>query len=268
MSFRLLVCDVDGTLLDPNGRLTERTAEAVARVAAAGVGVALASGRMLPGLVPLCSRLGLDGPQIASHGALVATPGGDVVARVALSADDVRAHLAFAREAGVAAVLSWDDHSVTDRLTPRVVEAFEPYDEPIPEVHPDPEALAGTGPLKTTLCVDEGTYDAVRRAAAARFGGRYTATSANRRELELLRAEAGKAAAARTLAAALGIGMAEVAAIGDGPNDVDLLRAAGASVAMGDGDPAVRASATFVAPGSGEDGAAVAIGLLFPEPAP
>src|SRR5207253_10557473 len=52
MAFRMLVCDVDGTLLDPDGRLTDRTADAVARLVAGGVRVVLASGRILPGLVP------------------------------------------------------------------------------------------------------------------------------------------------------------------------------------------------------------------------
>ena len=49
---KMLVCDVDGTLLDPAGHLSERTANAVATLLAAGVHVVLASGRILAGLTP------------------------------------------------------------------------------------------------------------------------------------------------------------------------------------------------------------------------
>jgi Cof subfamily protein (haloacid dehalogenase superfamily) len=261
----MLVCDVDGTLLDSHGRLSERTAEAVAAVVASGVPVVLASGRILAGLAPLCARLGLTGPQIAVHGALVATPGGRVVAQFPLSAGDVHAHLAFGRDIGAPTILCWATHLVADRLTQDVVAAFEPYDEPMPEVHPDLDALAGLAPLKTTLCLDVDSYEGARRAAVARFGDRYTATSANERQLELVQSEATKASAAHTVAAALGIPMAEIAAIGDGPNDVELLGSAGLSAAMGNARPEVRAAASFVVPTCDEDGAAVAIARLFPD---
>ena len=260
----MLVCDVDGTLLDSHGQLSERTVDAIDRLVAARVRVVLASGRILAGLAPLCARLGLTGPQIAVHGALVATPAADVVTELPLSAEDVRRHIAFGREVGVPIILCWADRLVADRLTPEVAGAFLPYDEPLPEVHADLEDYAGSAPLKTTLSVGTEAYASVHRAALARFGDRYTATSANERELELVRREATKASAARSLAASLGVRMADVAAIGDGPNDVELLRAAGVSAAMGNASQEVRSSASFVVPSNDEEGAAVAIARIFP----
>ncbi|MEV4256461.1 HAD hydrolase family protein, partial [Spirillospora sp. NPDC049652] len=55
-----------------------------------------------------------------------------------------------------------------------------------------------------------------------------------------------KGAALRELAAARGVPLAEVAAIGDNPNDIDMIRAAGTGVAVGDGHPDVLAAADVV----------------------
>lgn len=261
---RVLVCDVDGTLLDPAGRLSDRTARAVTFLAAAGVHVVLASGRILAGLRSLCERLGLTGPQIAMHGALVATPIGEVIAQFPLSTEDVLAHLDFARSMAVPAVLCYPDRLVTDRVTPRVEAAFLPYDEPAPEVCGDLASLAHTGPLKTCLCTDPGLYGEVLKAGRAHFGDRFTLTTANERELELMRAEATKGAAAIRIAEILGVSMAELGAIGDGPNDEALLRAAGISAAVGNAGPSVRAAASFVVPSNSPDGAAEAIARMFP----
>lgn len=261
---KVLVCDVDGTLLDPAGRISPRTADAVATLLAAGVHVVLASGRILAGLRPLCARLGLTGPQIAMHGALVATPAGEIISAFPLSSDDVLDHLEFARSIRVPAVLCYPDRLVADRLTPEVEAAFRPYDEPMPEVRPDLETLAATGPLKTCLCLDGVHYHESLRAAEARFRDRYTATSANERELELLSAGATKGTAARRVATALGASMSEVGAIGDGPNDVELFRAAGISAALGNARSHVRSTASFVAPSNDREGAAEAITRMFP----
>jgi Cof subfamily protein (haloacid dehalogenase superfamily) len=261
----MLVCDVDGTLLDSLGRLSGRTAAAVATVVSSGVEVVLASGRILAGLAPLCIRLDLTSPQIAAHGALIATPAGDVVAAFPLSAEDVREHLAFARATGMTAILGWADHLAAEGLTPEVIASFEPYDEPVPEVHPDLEAMADMAPLRTTLCAGVEAYNAVLGSARERFGDRYTMTTANERDLDLVHHDATKASAAGSLAAALDIPMTEVAAIGDGPNDVALFHEVGLSAAMGNASPEVRAEASFVVPCCDEDGAAVAMERLFPD---
>lgn len=261
---KVLVCDVDGTLLDSAGRLSERTARAVTNLVTAGIEVVLASGRIMAGLRSLCARLELTGPQIAMHGALVATPAGEIVSSLPLSAVDVLAHLEFADSLGVPAVLCYSDRLVANRMSPEVEAAFVPYDEPLPELRPDLESLAATGPLKTCLCLDGGRYREVLEAAERRFGDRYTATSANERELELVRREATKGTAARRVATALGVSLAQVGAIGDGPNDVELFRVAGVSAAVGNARPAIRSAASFVAPSNDRDGAAEAIARMFP----
>src|SRR5438270_411668 len=58
--YRLLALDVDGTLLDPAGTLRPRTAEALARAAAAGIRPVLCTGRRYRRAFPVAHELGLD----------------------------------------------------------------------------------------------------------------------------------------------------------------------------------------------------------------
>ncbi|HYM96960.1 MAG TPA: HAD family hydrolase [Candidatus Sulfotelmatobacter sp.] len=267
-SLRMLVCDLDGSLLDPSQQLTDAGRLAVAALRRAGIEVVLASGRIPTAMRRVCRDLGLDGPQIAMHGGFIGSPlSGEVLAAYPLDSEAVRAHLDFAERLQVPAILCYPDgfKTLTRALPADLTQFFRPFDEPLPEVVPDPELLVTTQPIKTFLHTGAARYAEVRAAAQHNFGHRFTITSANERSVELLGADVDKAAAARLLARRSGLTMREVAAIGDGPNDIELLRAAGASAAMGQANPEVKAAACFIARSNAEDGAADAIAHFFPD---
>ncbi|HEV8572339.1 MAG TPA: HAD family hydrolase [Actinomycetota bacterium] len=262
---KLLISDLDGTLLDPDHILRPRTRAMVRALRRAGVEVVLASGRIPPAMESICRELDLDGPQITTHGAMVVSPfSGEVVSRHPLGPDDVRAHLEFAQEIGVPAVLCYADGFKVERMDPGIAAIFEPYDEPLPEVVPDLDQLAGSEPLKVYLWAEADQYASVLAEARRRFEGRNTVTSGDERGVEFLAPDANKETAASELAAAMGLDMAEVAAIGDGPNDVALLRSAGISAAMAHASREVQEAATYVVPSNREEGAAVAMARMFP----
>jgi Cof subfamily protein (haloacid dehalogenase superfamily) len=262
---KLLISDLDGTLLDPDHVLRPRTRAMVRALRDAGVEVVLASGRIPPAMESICRELDLDAPQITCHGAMVVSPiTGEVVSRHPLGAEDVRAHLAFAEEQGVPAVLCYADGFKVEKMHPGIVAIFEPYDEPLPEVVPDLDELAGSEPLKVYLWTQASQYAMVLAEARARFEGRNTVTSGDELGVEFLAPDANKETAAAELAAAMDLDMDEVAAIGDGPNDERLLRAAGLSAAMAHASREVRAAATLVVPGNDEEGAAEAMARMFP----
>src|SRR5260370_42704208 len=79
--YRLVAVDLDGTLLDERGELTERTHATVRRVLAAGITLALATSRRLIGTLPVAEALALRGSLIPYDGAQIREhPGGDVLA--------------------------------------------------------------------------------------------------------------------------------------------------------------------------------------------
>src|SRR5437879_9995475 len=71
MTYRLLVLDVDGTLLDSAHILRPRVANAVRSAQTAGLTVALATGKLLSSVQPLLDAMGVRGPQIVLNGAAI-----------------------------------------------------------------------------------------------------------------------------------------------------------------------------------------------------
>ncbi|MDL2323854.1 Cof-type HAD-IIB family hydrolase [Ruminococcaceae bacterium OttesenSCG-928-A16] len=88
-------------------------------------------------------------------------------------------------------------------------------------------------------------------------------TSSISMNLEINTATANKGAGLLALATHLGLQRHQVMAVGDGGNDVEMLKAVGYGVAMGNAEPAVKAAADFVTLPCAEDGVAIAIeGIL------
>lgn len=258
---RIFFCDLDGTLLDEDGSLHPDTVAAFTELAERGTRIVLASGRIPRNMVEVCEALGLKGPQITMNGALLCSPlTGEVLHGHSLDADAVREHLRFAHEQRLPAVLAYPDGYRTDDVEP----LREAFDAQLPEEVPDVEELARSRPFKTYLMTGAERFQQVLDEAYARFEGRFHVTSGgNDMSVELLHPRANKGHAAAALAASLGVPMSEVAAAGDGLNDVELLRAAGTSIAVHHAPDYVRAAATHVAPPRSEGGLVRAVEELF-----
>ena len=263
-TLQLLVCDLDGTLLEPNGTISARTRSAVEAVREAGVRVAVATGRVPSGIASIVRDLDLDGPQITMHGALVTAPvGGETVFSATLGPEEVDELLSLAAEIDLPALLCYPDGFRTTDLRQEVVDLFVPFNEPLPEVVEDLASLRASQPHKIAIWTGTEHYHRALDAARKRLGDRYAITSGDNRSIELLPRGVDKGRAAGELARWLGYSLDDVGAIGDGTNDIELLAAAHRSVAMRHARPEVRAAADLVVPDGMPDDAASAIGLLF-----
>ena len=263
-TLQLLVCDLDGTLLEADGSISARTRSAVDAVREAGVRVAVATGRVPSGIASIVRDLGLDGPQITMHGALVTAPAsGETVFSVTLGPEEVDELLRLAAEVDLPALLCYPDGFRTTDLRQEVVDLFVPFNEPLPEVVEDLASLRASRPHKIAIWTGTEHYQRALDAARERLGDRHAITSGDNRSIELLPRGVDKARAAGELARWLGYSLDEVGAIGDGTNDIELLAAARRSVAMRHARPEVRAAADLVVPDAMPDDAASAIGLLF-----
>ena len=263
-TLRLLVCDLDGTLLEPDGSISERTRSAVHAVRHAGIRVAVATGRVPSGIARVVRALDLDGPQITMHGALVTAPiAGDTVFSVTLGPDEVDELLAVAAEIDLPVLLCYPDGFRTNDLRQEVIDLFVPFNEPLPELVEDLASLRASHPHKIAIWTGAERYEAALETARERLGDRYAITSGDNRSIELLARGVDKGRAAGELASWMGLSLDEVGAIGDGTNDIELLAAAHRSVAMRHARPEVRQAADLVVPDEMPDDAASAIGLLL-----
>src|SRR5213592_2404876 len=110
MAIRLLALDLDGTLLNSGGRISERNRAAIESARENGVNVAVVTGRRFRDARPVALDLGLDVPVIAHNGALTKHARTlETVAVLPLPLDAAKEALRIGREAGADALLS-DDH--------------------------------------------------------------------------------------------------------------------------------------------------------------
>jgi len=259
MSIRLLLSDVDGTLVTKEKTLTQRSIDAVHALHDAGIHFAVTSGRPPMGMSMLVEPLSLQTPLAAFNGGLVVGPDMDVVEQRVIPEDLVAPAIDLIESNGLSVwVYQGADWLVRDldgphvereahtvQFSPKLVESY---------------AGATSGIAKIVGVSDD--YDAVAATAAAahdEFGDHVSASRSQPYYLDVTHPQANKGAVVKFLSATYAIPVEEIATIGDMPNDVLMFALSGLSIAMGNADREVQRAARRVTTSNDEDGFANAV---------
>jgi Cof subfamily protein (haloacid dehalogenase superfamily) len=266
----LLACDLDGTLLDPRGTIRPPVLAAVRAVKAAGVEVAVATGRSPWDAAPAARALGLTGPQIVMNGGALMWPDGRRFPWASrLDFELVVDAIAFARGAGLHPLLSFTDGHVCESRrgsAPAIPDfAYGPRLRVVDRL----EDMAGRRPVRVYMPTRPDEHAQILSEIREWFGGRASIVYGDRYGVEVMGPGVDKGSALRRLAESLRLGPERVAAIGDGPNDREMLEYAGRRAVLLPNDPesvgvlglVVR---HLVVPPSDEDGAVEALARFFP----
>jgi Cof subfamily protein (haloacid dehalogenase superfamily) len=266
--YRLLVTDVDGTLIGASLCPSPRVVAALRRARRAGWRVALCTGRVPRACAELLSALDLDGLHIFFDGALVGDLAGrQVITMERLPPASAERLVLAAEEAGLNLELYTPDGYFVARRDE--LSALHSRIQGIPDREANLRALARSEPvIKAEFVVGAEGRAAVRRLAEAfaselRFSWAKVAGHPALSFVNVVEASVSKATGLRALAAAYDVPLSEVVAVGDGHNDLPLLAAAGLGVAMGNAPAAVRAQVPVVTDGVEADGLAVFIERLL-----
>jgi hypothetical protein len=260
---RLLVSDVDGTLVTADKRLTPATIEAVRRLGEAGIGFSLVSSRPAFGMRAVVNALGLTLPFGAFNGGAIVGPRFETLSAHLLPTTAAEEAVRSLEGAGIPAwVFTGETWLVTDpraELIPR--ERRTIGTEPTLVVAFG-DALAQAGKI-VGATNDLDRLDAVETALRSAIGGTATVARSQPYYLDVTPAGVDKGTFLLDLAARLHVRATAVAAIGDMDNDVAMLRAAGLPIAMGNGSPAAKAAAAYVTATNEADGFAGAVDALL-----
>jgi Cof subfamily protein (haloacid dehalogenase superfamily)/HAD superfamily hydrolase (TIGR01509 family) len=260
MRIKLLVADVDGTLVRRDKSLTAETCDAVDRLRAAGVEFTITSGRPPCGIAKLVGPLKLTAPIAAFNGAVYVKPDLTTVLAQRTIRRDVAAEVVeHLLEAGVDVwVYQGRDWFIRDPEAFRV--AREKSNVGLaPTVVEDLHAVLDA-PLKIVGVSNDGALlNACEAALGARIGADATAVRSEPFYLDVTHPEANKGMVVREASRLLGIPLHEIATIGDMLNDVPMLRVARMSIAMGNAGPEVQRFARHVTTSNEENGFAHAV---------
>jgi len=268
LPIRLVALDIDGTLIGDDLLLRDRTVAAVRAACRRGVSVSLVTGRMSTSAIIFARELGLTDPIVAYQGALIRAlrPEGDerlgrLLHHHPLGVEAARDVVRWSIGAGLEPHVNHLERFVIRADDPRA-EDYSSFlgsrADIVPDLlawlrHPVSKILAvGADPID-----DSGLADLRRR-----FAGRAEVTISHPRFLEFLAPGVSKAAGVRQLARRARIPMANVLAIGDQYNDLEMLAAVGHGAAMPAAPEPVRSAARYVAPSLADQGAAQLIERL------
>ena len=262
LRYRLILSDIDGTLLNSNHQLTDEVKTAIKDYAAAGGTFVLASARPPLAMTALAHQMGLDVPLASLNGAVICQPQhGDLKI---LSATPWAAGIGSrAYEALAKLALSLNIFSGAHWYV-NVVDAWVQQEAAITgfgaETAPMEQMLAEGLPVHKMLCMGEpAVVDRAEAIILAHPEWQLVASRSKRTYLEIVRQGVSKEAALRQLSDLFAIPMTETMALGDGENDLPMLKTAALGVTLAHGLPVVLDAIKTVVPDNDHDGAAVAI---------
>ena len=274
---RLVAIDMDGTLLPALSQtMSERTGRSLLAAQAAGITVAIATGRRLAYTVPLIEdlRLRADTPLITSNGAVTSTLGGETLVRSHMEARIARGVCGVLRPFG-SVVFTFDRPGRGELVLEDLSQAHGRF---ALWVEANRNAIEVVKPLELALVDGEdpiqgmaaGTIERMRAAEKALAASEWSAQCESARTeypardlsiLDLLPKGVSKGWALEQLAARLGVDRKETMAIGDNWNDLEMLEWAGQAIVMANAAPELRVRAKMrgwkQAPSSDDDGVAV-----------
>ena len=266
MSYRLLVCDLDGTLLDRPPDLDPALAAGLRRAMERGLIVSIATGRMPPGVDRYRDELGITAPMIFYNGALVRDheAGRDLMALTLPRGILWQAHDVFAH-APVDPLFYRDDRLYCLAESFQAHAYSELQDVPLEVIAAPGDFLRLGGFVKSLLIGHPQSLPTVRADVEAVVGDAARLVMTRRDYLEMIPTAASKGAALHFLASHLGVPLEETIAVGDQENDLEMIRAAGFGVAMPQASETVRGAAGRVAPPEDQGGLLALFTEILPE---
>lgn len=279
---KLLLADVDGTLVNSKKQLTPRAASAIEKLASAGIGFAITSGRPPRGMKMIVEAVKLTAPVAAFNGGTLLRPDNfEIIESLILPRAVAEKVIARIDEQGldvwVYAGLEW---YLRDPKAPHREKEEHTVQFP-PTVVPDFSAALEAGVAKIVGVSDDlGLVSRVEKIVQDEFAGTMKTKQSNAsREhdsanpaapsvsaarsqpyyLDVTHPNANKGKVVEMLARTQNIPAEEIAAFGDQPNDVLMFEKSGFSIAMGQASEEVKKAASRVTAGLDDEGFALGV---------
>lgn len=256
MKYKMIAIDLDDTLLSGDLSISQINRQAISHAVSMGVKVTISTGRMFRSTLPYVEQLKLDVPVITYQGALIKNAmSEEVVLARPLPLDISLDIIEESRKHGVHIQVYIGDDYFFDK--------YNGYSQ----LYYDLSGIEGKAvrrledflveaPLKVLIMDSPETISYLTGLYADMFKGRAEITISKSNYLEFTNIEANKGSALEHLAQSLGIKREEVIAIGDGYNDISMIKYAGLGVAMGNAPLDVKKYADFITCSNEDNGVA------------
>ena len=267
MTIKMIAIDIDGTLNNDNHHITPAVKKAIQTAVQQGIKIVLCTGRPMPGVWPYLQDLNLQGRDdqyvISFNGGLAQTTNGQIEAHYTIDFDDYLDWELFARQANVHAHMETAEDIYTANQDISRYSIVETY---LANMRLHYRSMDQINAMRNhiTICKlmmlgDKEELDRVYQQIPARIQEKFHILRSEDFYIEYINKAASKGNALRNLGQRLGIQQNEIMALGNGGNDLSMIKYAGLGVAMGNSIPQVLDLADVVTADNNHDGVAAAI---------
>ena len=256
---RLIVFDVDGTLINDDKNLGLKTISVLQELQRHGVTISFATGKTFPSVEELVKALNIKVPIILSNGALVQRPNREMVFSEFLAGDVIRELLEVSENCGADLVLYTPDHIFAKAETFNTDQMKTNYKERIEAIGAWAAIQAHLSKVCKVIFVNRLDIRLIRRLKAdlrIKHDGRVTFSTATQNSIEIMPFGVSKKSGLVRLTEVLHVSIEEVMVFGDQMNDLDIIEHAGIGVAVGNAVNEVKSIADYVVGTNNEDGPA------------
>ncbi|HHV58688.1 MAG TPA: HAD family phosphatase [Clostridiaceae bacterium] len=255
MAYKLMAVDIDGTLLDNNDVLTKYTIDTVRRGVEKGLIFTLSTGRPVQGVQEIIRALGLNFPVITYNGAkVVMGESREILYEKKLSFNDVKTIVELGQKFGTS-IMVWDEDRLFANPLNEKAEKYSTISGVEPEAFENAEIFKN-GATKILWYDEVELINKYKDIVGSFISGDVNYHTSRPYFLEFVDKRASKAIAMEKLGEHFGISREEMIAVGDGYNDLSMIKYAGLGVAMGNAPDDIKESADFVTLSNDEDGVA------------
>ena len=260
---RLAALDLDGTLLNDEHAVTDRSCEALQKLSTQGVVVVLISGRMHRAILPISNQIGLENPIISYNGGMVKHPQTEeVMHHTPIPTVEATALVEFADRKGLHLNFCLNDQLFIKEHN-QWSELYERRTGVSATALGDLHKLDGREPTKMQILDTPKKIDLLLTECKTEFGDRLYVTRTQVEYIEFMNPQVSKGRALQALADQLDIPNNLIVAFGDGYNDESMMQIAGFSVAMGNSVDEIKAIADYTTDTNQNDGVALAVEQLL-----
>lgn len=267
MDIKLIACDMDGTLLTSDKKISQRTRDAIRKAIEAGKIFLIATGRMFISARPYAESLDLDVPLVTYNGALVkGSQSGKVFYEHKMKAETAQEVLKFCKEKGY-----YLQYYINDDVCVEKGNEFSEYygriqNIPIREVGPSLYDMK-EAPYKLLVISPLEEAAQVRADFEKHFGDKLDIYNSQPNFLELMEPGINKWMAVKAVAEHYNVSAEEIMCLGDSNNDYDMVANAGIGVAVSNATDKVLNAAKIITAPNDNDGVAMALESILTEQA-
>ena len=260
---KLVILDVDNTLLDTNHELSDRNKQAVEQAVATGVRVILATGKTYGSCKAIMEALNIDDACIFTQGLTIHNADGTMRHQQTLAPEVARRVITFAEDRGFAVIAYSQGRILARRANPLTDELATKWKEVQAEYVGPLQNVIGNMPINKLIVMSgdaEHRLKSLRWQLSAQLNGSANLISGGvGNMLEIVPPNTSKGKALKTLLKEMNIKPDQVMAIGDAENDLEMIQLAGIGVAVGNAQQVLKDAADEVTSTNDENGVAIAI---------